>query len=1352
MPPATNATAPPVGHPALPPGVSPNQLIAIVTVHDAEALNANRTVQHNKLNVTADGARASRQEVTGVHIFLRRIGGQHCFSFGRQRSDKVKANPDRDRQDVYIPGGSAVGIRQFSLVPDYESNSWRLQSTSEAIATVNGAPIQAYTSTTKKQPNPLPHAIYLKQSEVNVVTVNGIRVDIWLMKSVHQMYGQAEFTPSMLQALAQDVSRRPEQWARDRWNLTEEQVSGKTFRAIQRFTGELQTAKVYQNERRQRQLRDQEFLMFSKQEVDASVVRYLHSTEFTNLPAVITDSHDGFVTYAAMEAEILRSHPGVRFEIATVLLRRIFFGLGFMHFHGIIHGHFSKNSVLIKMVDGKVDRVLLVDLTTARPFVQGAPIPMASLVADGRAAMDLIDICCDIWTFRSGPTLQAKGEELMQHRTDQKRNQYLTVQRVAVDFFERQKVSRLSEKGKWLERLELKYADEWQRAQNAQVQNNALCEIKAMSKSKVDARIEEWESANAATTVIGQKKYMILSLGHPELDNLAAELYLKHWNTTPHDVCAKIETLGGALEEPWQTFEARKATTIVPMGTGFTEDSVMTWLAACAEVSPEWRQALEVEVDRHIHPQANIVGRGDIGNLYAALQGHGRLPPPMVAMMGRLVGTDVWPTPIQETYQIWYHIPSRLFNLTQLHRLATPERLRTAITEDLIPCDNFVEVRGDPKIQGCYAHLSLLVEFCNVLGLELPRSPDLAPMPTLDPSDFSTVQPARIVLARPGLLGYGSMVRVGDQCNFYNPKEPEWFETNNVFISTYFGDMPVLPKGVEDFERPEHWSKYKTAEQTEAANDVSKRRVLPAKAPDNGSGRANRPSLFGGVMGMGMDMDEDEDAATPAHETALARRLCEREAIRAEARLPSKRALSVSSSRSRSPSPASRRSRAGPKLTDSFTRKLQTRAQAPIRRGQPDPMIEPAPQDEGMGFMTASFMGRNSAGLNAPTKGQIKVNQSFTAAGGEDTLAEDWKVVDAMLLDLSDDEEGEEEHITNFRPAHSNDEDYDTGDAGNSFTEGFLDSKGNGKDYLRKGKGQQQGGSSVDGPRLPSLLGMQNSFGADGKSPKNLFGSQNSDKSSTVGSQEGSDDHRSTDPSSPPPAQIEAPLFAGSGPSFYPGGPAPRPGRKLFNSRPRDGPGTAAPREPEAPLFAGSGNSMNFGVPPSRPAASSTSRPNAGNDTKTPRAPGTQPSRPAVSSNSRTKAGTDTTAPRATKLQPTTGSGNSTIFGKQPTRPAASSNSRPTEPRGPVRQPTTASSPTDVQTGGRPGAGSPTAPMPNIFASGSFGAANASFESLPDTASQGSWSEGEGGPTGIYPNNGAAQGGDDDIPDTDVES
>jgi hypothetical protein len=60
--------------------------------------------------------------------------------------------------------------------------------------------------------------------------------------------------------------------------------------------------------------------------------------------------------------------------------------------------------------------------------------------------------------------------------------------------------------------------------------------------------------------------------------------------------------------------------------------------------------------------------------------------------------------------------------------------------------------------------------------------------------------------------------------------------------------------------------------------------------------------------------------------------------------------------------------------------------------------------------------------------------------------------------------------------------------------------------------------------------------------------------------------------------------------------------------------------------------------------------------------------------------------------------------------------------------------------------------MPNIFASGSFGAANASFESLPDTASQGSWSEGEGGPTGIYPNNGAAQGGDDDIPDTDVES
>lgn len=72
-------------------------------------------------------------------------------------------------------------------------------------------------------------------------------------------------------------------------------------------------------------------------------------------------------------------------------------------------------------------------------------------------------------------------------------------------------------------------------------------------------------------------------------------------------------------------------------------------------------------------------------------------------MFDRLMRFEPIPVPAEETYHIWYHYPSRLFNLTQLHRLATPQRFQEMIAEGQIYCDNFVEVRDDPKIQGCYA-------------------------------------------------------------------------------------------------------------------------------------------------------------------------------------------------------------------------------------------------------------------------------------------------------------------------------------------------------------------------------------------------------------------------------------------------------------------------------------------------------------------------------------------------------------------------------------------------------------------------------------------------------------------------
>jgi serine/threonine protein kinase len=87
--------------------------------------------------------------------------------------------------------------------------------------------------------------------------------------------------------------------------------------------------------------------MFNRQDVDASIVRYLQSTEIDQIPSIITSTHEGFATYSTLQDDIRKSHPGVRFAIATKLFRRLFSALAFLHFNGIVHGHVSNDSVLL---------------------------------------------------------------------------------------------------------------------------------------------------------------------------------------------------------------------------------------------------------------------------------------------------------------------------------------------------------------------------------------------------------------------------------------------------------------------------------------------------------------------------------------------------------------------------------------------------------------------------------------------------------------------------------------------------------------------------------------------------------------------------------------------------------------------------------------------------------------------------------------------------------------------------------------------------------------------------------------------------------------------------------------------
>ncbi|KAH7340025.1 hypothetical protein BKA66DRAFT_434926 [Pyrenochaeta sp. MPI-SDFR-AT-0127] len=977
-------------HPSIPSEVAADDVIAIVSIYHPQASNANRNTPFSKAQLN------SYNIDEGCHIFLHRIDGQPCFSIGRGDT-KTQGSSSMETRDVYLPGTTS-GMKQFLLVPVWDSNIWRLQSTTETLATVNGVPIQAYTNRTKQNKVPLPHAVHLKQASVNRVIVNQLQIDIWILKSVHQVYPTSVFTPEPLMDRLQDFTSRSENWAHDRYLLGSQQVSAHSYRVVEQFTGAVQTAKLFRDEQDGRQLRDSEFLRFSKKEVDASIVRYLQSVQVDNIPAIITCTHEGFASYAALQAKITKLHPGLRFAIATKLLRRLFSALEFMHFHNIVHGNVSHESVLLRLVDNKVDSVLLVNYTDATPFRIGAPPPYDDMVEDSRAAMVIIENCCDIWQLRKAATEDAISEVLMRGKTETAKRESDTVQRVVSDFFEIQRGSRTSEKGKKLLRLLEQKQNRWHICQNDQIHNATRREVSVCYKSNIDAMARDWNSAHSPEK-IGEKIYFNLSLGHPWFDSLASKLYQQRWETTPRDICTKFKELAGDIEEPWQPFRVETTTTFEMTETGLNKECVTAWLAGYCEAYPEWRPALETEYKCQVESQGSTILREDLGKLRDALAKHGSLPSSMAATFDRLTSDDSnceTSISIKETHCVWLHAPSRMFNLTQLQHLASVDRFLSCVNDGRIRCDNYVEVRGEPKLQGCYVPLSLLSDFASELGVTVQQIPDCAPsLPTLDPSDFSQVTPTKIVLARIGLVAFASVTRTGDQYVFHAPRVPQEFATRHAFLPTYFGDMKVLPQlseGMYEYIRPDHWSKFQTAEEIENAAISTSRKT-----------------------------------------SALSRLLDRRQQLRSQVSLSTKRnteAHSDSDSR-----PALKRSRSflrSPNLsalskppdavTMSFINRAAERMEHMAQGGtEPDRLSLSIPR-----VPNTSFYQRNSNVndnvVTSPPRSPVDKNQSFTVASGSFDLEDDWKQAEEWLKQVPNDDEEEQpalQGLLGFRFHHS---------------------------------------------------------------------------------------------------------------------------------------------------------------------------------------------------------------------------------------------------------------------------------------------------------------------------------------------
>ncbi|KAL1793641.1 hypothetical protein ACET3X_008623 [Alternaria dauci] len=739
--------------------------------------------------------------------------------------------------------------------------------------------------------------------------------------------------------------------------------------------------------------------------------------------------------------------------------------LNFLHSHKILHGNVTKESVLLRLADFKPESVLLVDYSKSASFPGGAPEPLKRMTEDGRAAMEVAESCCNIWQLRKTATKDAYSEELMMTKTEAASREFKIMERVAADFFGPRGESRESEEGEKMLRLLSMKEHFWHRARNDQIHNATRREVGPCHSDAIKEMELDWARMHPSPK-IGEEQHMLLTLGHSYLHSLASILYHNRWELTPQDVCTKIREIVGDVEEPWQTFPVKRTVSFTQDGTGFEERGILDWIASCCEAYPKWYHAFVQECGRCISPQHGVIKFAEIKKLRDTLVEYGTMPEFMQATFARLTDEKTMDQPtthLEEIHHEWYHKPSRMFNLTQLHRLAVPDLLIACINEGTIECSNFVEVRGESDIEGLYATLSLLAASSTQLGLTVDI-PDHTPhFPLHDPADFSQVL-YHVVLAHTGLLPWASVTRDGGQYNFHAPLAPKAPQTAGSFLPTYFGSMKVLPKtldGREEYRRPDHWLKFKTGKEIDEATDLDKRPTLLAKGPLKKKAsqpeRLHRPSL------------------PPVDHSVLAQTLKNRKQALAKAQPPAKRNDGDQSSGVVMPAakrlyvlpsvedwtPDSVPPVQAPHLSASFVDRQLDHMMANVERQSqslssgPLPGIPRVPNE--------SFFQRDN-GVNTnilvgPPIAQTAIKDSFTiASNGDFNLADDYKQAEVWLKAMDEEEEPQVAGIFGFNFHHSLRR---QGDGSDTDADEPEDEDRNEETRVDDGKAKQAGGQTL---------------------------------------------------------------------------------------------------------------------------------------------------------------------------------------------------------------------------------------------------------------------------------------------------
>ncbi|KAF2490175.1 hypothetical protein BU16DRAFT_566202 [Lophium mytilinum] len=292
------------------------------------------------------------------------------------------------------------------------------------------------------------------------------------------------------------------------------------------------------------------------------------------------------------------------------------------------------------------------------------------------------------------------------------------------------------------------------------------------------------EEENSSTQMILENSiayYQFLSgieemftLGHPFLDDLLARLssHPDSWNITIIAICKEIRTIKGDFYCPFRALLVPKdfRLGVKKMASGqdvlFDLTDLRRFLRYVQKTWPAWASIVAAIFKAYGRDDPGIAGfcAGRHVRAFANDLANKENLPPKMAELFKILRDKNSPSidalVIKSGLNLWYHVPSRSFNITNLLSLADPA-IRARVSKDpSLHITEFQELLGEDEIEGIYVSLDLLKKYSRALQVHVVGTPVEATRRAVDAADFSGVDSKKYqILAKRSSLQWATLDR-----------------------------------------------------------------------------------------------------------------------------------------------------------------------------------------------------------------------------------------------------------------------------------------------------------------------------------------------------------------------------------------------------------------------------------------------------------------------------------------------------------------------------------------------------------------------------------------------------------------